>query len=424
MLSKEQNDLITLTGKGTPGGAMMRRYWQPVALSAEVPADAPLAVRLLGEDLVVFRDGAGAPQLIHRFCPHRKVDLSYGRVEDGGLRCIYHGWLLSGDGRCLEQPGEPADSSYKDRIRQTAYPCREAGGLILAYLGPGEPPRLPRFPFIAGDRDDQVWASKLHHDCNWLQAHEGNADPQHISFLHRSFSAAESLLPTRNTFYGADVAPKMEVEETGYGLRIVTARALEGGRNYLRLTHHIMPNASTFAGLPCVDPAVQPDYENLSYQLHWHVPIDDGQHWKYTLIYRHDGAVDKDFLDNRLFVDMARTHHSQRTAENRYLQDREEMKRATFLGIGKNFFDHDKLAVESQGRIMDRTDEHLGTTDRPVVLMRRQLLRAVAEVAADRDPQFVERGGAPDALAEMVVRSQVLPASVDPRGDWWRQPIP
>jgi phthalate 4,5-dioxygenase oxygenase subunit len=329
---------------------------------------------------------------------------------------------LSGDGRCLEQPGEPPESPYKDRIRQTAYSCREAGGLILAYLGPGEPPRLPLFPFIAADLDSQVWASKLHHDCNWLQAHEGNADPQHISFLHRSFAADQSLLPTRNSFYGADLAPKMEVEETAYGLRIVTVRALGSDRNYLRLTHHIMPNAAAFAGLPCVDPAVQPDYENLSYQLHWHVPIDDGQHWKYTLIYRHDGPVDKDFLSNRLFVDMARTHHSPRNAENRYLQDREEMKRVSFLGIGKNFFDHDKLAVESQGRIMDRSDEHLGTTDRPVILMRKQLLRAVADVAEHRDPQFVEREGAANALADMVVRSQVLSVTVDPRSDWWREP--
>ncbi len=137
MLSKESNDLITLTAPGTPGGDLLRRYWQPVALSAELKTDEPLAIRVMSEDLVLFRDDQGKPSLIGRRCPHRGVDLSYGRVEDGGLRCIYHGWLLASDGRCLDQPGEPEGSTYKDRINHKAYPCREAGGLVLAYMGPG-----------------------------------------------------------------------------------------------------------------------------------------------------------------------------------------------------------------------------------------------------------------------------------------------
>ena len=148
MLTKEQNDLITLTDAGTPGGELMRRYWQPVALSEELSGDTPVPTRIFGEDLVLFRDPGGQPRLIGRYCPHRSVDLSYGRLDKGGLRCIYHGWLMSGDGRCLEQPGEPATSDYKDKIRHTAYPCHEAGGLILTYMGPGRPPRLPDFPFM------------------------------------------------------------------------------------------------------------------------------------------------------------------------------------------------------------------------------------------------------------------------------------
>src|SRR5437764_1380407 len=149
VLTKEENDLLTQTGPGTPCGELQRRYWQPVALSEELPPDgAPLPIRLLGEDLVLFRDEGGKPGLLGVHCAHRGAYLSYGRLEDGGLRCIYHGWLYDRTGRCLEQPGEPEGSTFHERIRQTAYPCVEAGGLILAYLGPGTPPLLPRFEFL------------------------------------------------------------------------------------------------------------------------------------------------------------------------------------------------------------------------------------------------------------------------------------
>src|SRR5918998_4234543 len=153
MLTKAQNALLTQTGPGTPGGDLMRRYWQPVALAEEQPAGgAPLPVRLLGEDLVLFRDEQGRPGLLGLHCPHRGADLSYGRLEDGGLRCLYHGWLFDVGGRCLEQAGEPAGSTFKDRVRQRAYPCQEAGDLIFAYLGPGTPPLLPAYSALQAPR--------------------------------------------------------------------------------------------------------------------------------------------------------------------------------------------------------------------------------------------------------------------------------
>ena len=144
MLTQEQNDLLTQTGPSTPGGDLLRRYWQPAALAEELPpGGAPLPVRILGEDLVLFRDDAGRPGLLGLHCSHRAADLSYGRVENGGLRCLYHGWLYDVRGRCLEQPGEPAGSTFKDRISHPAYPCQEAGGIVFTYMGPGEPPLLP-----------------------------------------------------------------------------------------------------------------------------------------------------------------------------------------------------------------------------------------------------------------------------------------
>jgi len=411
MLSKSDNDLLTRTGPDTQGGRMMRAYWQPVALAEELLPDVPLAVRVMGEDLVLFRDAAGAPQLIGRYCPHRLVDLSYGRVEDGGLRCIYHGWLLSGAGRCLEQPGERGNEGFKDRIRHPAYPCFEAAELIFAYLGPGAPPRRPQFEFFDPRHAAGVWAGKLHHDCNWLQGHEGNLDPQHLSFLHRFMSAAAALDPGGNALTADDVAPVIEPEETRYGMRVRTVRAVSGGRRYLRVTNHIMPNCGSFGGVPMFDPAAgPPPHENSGYQLHWHVPIDDTAHWKYTVLFNRERALDKRFVTDRLFGEQ-KSFYSRRTRANHHLQDREEMRHRSFAGVGRNFFDHDKLATEVQGPgpIIDRSQEHLGTTDRPVMLMRRLLLEAVRDVAAGRDPRFVERDGAPDALAGMRVEVTVEP---------------
>src|SRR5881628_3635579 len=154
MITIEENNLLTQTSRGTPAGELLRRYWQPVALLEELPAGgAPLSMRILGEDLVLFRDDHGRVGLLGIHCSHRGTNLSYGRIEDGGLRCLYHGWLYDVHGRCLEQPGEPAGSTFHERIQHTAYPCREVGGLILAYLGPGEPPLVPNYEFLTAPED-------------------------------------------------------------------------------------------------------------------------------------------------------------------------------------------------------------------------------------------------------------------------------
>src|SRR5262245_37952400 len=247
MLTKEQNDLVTQTGPGTPGGELLRRYWQPAALSEELPpGGAPLPVRLLGEDLVLFRDEDGRPGLLGLHCAHRGADLSYGRLEDGGLRCLYHGWLYDVTGRCLEQPGEPAGSTFCERVRQRAYPCREVGGLILAYLGPGEPPQVPAYEFLQAP-ESHVWASKILNDCNYLQGNAGNIDPQHLSFLHRqleestgSSEQVQGATVTSNTVHGRDVAPTIDVEETDYGVRIYSVRKMSPEQNYVRITNFVM----------------------------------------------------------------------------------------------------------------------------------------------------------------------------------------
>src|SRR5579871_5386395 len=161
MLTKEDNEILTRTDPGQPAGEWMRRYWLPAALAEELPqGGTPLPVRMLGEDLVLFRGEQGRPGLLAIHCSHRGADLSYGRLEDGGLRCIYHGWLYDRDGNCLDQPGEPAGSTYHDKIHQLAYPCVERAGAIFAYLGPGEPPEFPNYEFFTLP-DEHVFVTKL-----------------------------------------------------------------------------------------------------------------------------------------------------------------------------------------------------------------------------------------------------------------------
>ncbi len=416
MLTQQQNERLTRIGPGTPGGALMRRYWQPVALSVELQA-APLPVRLLGENLVLFRAAGGAPQLVAARCPHRGTDLSYARIEGGALRCLYHGWLIAGDGRCLEMPGEPAGSTFPGKVVHTAYPCRELHGLVFAYLGPGEPPAFPHFPWVDAP-PESVWVAKMLLNCNYLQGNEGNCDPQHLSFLHRFFApvAEDRAFDISRDLWVADPAPDIEVEETPFGLRIYAIRAA-GTERYVRISNFIMPNNSSFLGSAIVDPKIETIPENSYYHFHWHVPIDDFNHWKYRVAYRIDGPVDKAYCDEYVHDGMGEGHDRMRKLENRYGQSRDEMD-TTFTGMGHNFHDHDRFAVESQGVIADRTIEHLGTPDRAIAAMRRTLLRAVDDVEAGRDPLMARRADAGNPLAELVTLGETIPAATDVHAFW------
>jgi len=420
MLTKEQNALLTLTGPGTAGGDLMRRYWQPVALAREIPAgSAPKPVRILGEDLVLFRGQNGTPGLMGIHCPHRGADLSYGRIEDGGLRCVYHGWLLANDGRCLEQPGESTGSTFKDRVRHTAYPCREAGGLILTYMGPGDPPLLPAFPFLTSPAA-QTWCTKLWQECNYLQGSEGNVDPQHLSYLHR-FVNPDQLRESHNLVI-RDAAPRIDVDETPWGLRLYATRNIGDDEVYVRVTNFIMPNNSAFSAGPPLDPKVQPLPRSSYYKMHWHVPIDDTHHWKYEIAYRLDGPVDPVWLASQYEnAENPEAAPLKRRGDNRYLQDRDEQQASSFTGMGRNFNDHDRMATESQGPIYDRTTEHLATTDKGVIAMRKLLLGAIEDVRAGRDPLLVNRDAAHNPLAELVVLEERLPKSTPVR-EFWREP--
>src|SRR5215469_2756154 len=203
MISAEENRLLTQTDPNTPCGELLRRYWQPVALTEELrEGAAPLNVKILGEELVLFRDDQGRFGLIGLHCSHRGTDLSYGRIEDGGLRCLYHGWLYDVCGRVLEQPGEPGGGAQRQEIRHPAYPCQEMGGIILTYMGPGEPPLLPNYEFLIASAEYRT-ATKVFEACNYLQGNEGNIDPVHLSFLHQCLDEAQ--FARRRTVLGSTV---------------------------------------------------------------------------------------------------------------------------------------------------------------------------------------------------------------------------
>jgi phthalate 4,5-dioxygenase len=408
MLSREQNELLTRTGPGTPGGALLRRYWQPIALSRELPPGGdPLPIDLLGEELVLFRDPDGRLGLLDRHCCHRGTDLTFGRIEDGGLRCLYHGWLYDVTGRCLEQPGEPAGSSYKDKVRQPAYRAIERAGAFFAYLGPGDAPEFPNYDFFAAPVA-HVLAQKIHVSCNYLQANEGNYDPAHVGFLHRNMKRDRAGLMFGELAGGMAgdeavnpyAAPRIEVEETAFGLRLYQLRDAGAGRTYLRVTAFGMPNFSVIAGPQGGDGQIGI----------WHVPIDDRTHWRWGFLLRRDttieqvlasGAKDAPAFREGPANEFEDEFHHARKRSNRYKQDRRKLDES-FTGMGPVFGVHDAFATESQGAIQDRTREHLATTDTAIIAARRLMLAAVEDARAGRDPLGVVRDPKANAFPDLL----------------------
>jgi hypothetical protein len=383
MMSAQENELITRTGPGTPCGALMRHYWQPAALVEELEGPRPVkAVRLLGEDLVLFRDEAGRCGLLHRHCPHRGADLAYGRREDGGLRCSFHGWLFDATGQCRETPAEAEDSPLARNIRQPAYSVVEKAGVLWAYMGPGELAQAPAFPafdcFVAPDT--HTFAFKGLWECNWLQALEVGIDPAHASYLHRFFEdedrAAAYGKQFRDTSMDSDIPmtrlmrehgrPSIDVEETGYGLKILTTRDLRNGRTHVRVTNQIFPHA---VSIP------------LSQEMtltQWHAPVDDETCYWYTVFTSFGAPINKtEMRAQRLQVYELPDYRSRKNRSNNYGFDAREQQHKTYTGMGEDINVHDQWAVESLGRIQDRTREHLGASDKAISAYRRLLKRSI-----------------------------------------------
>ncbi|MDP6689349.1 MAG: Rieske 2Fe-2S domain-containing protein [Alphaproteobacteria bacterium] len=419
MLSKERNDLLTRTDRGTAGGELLRRYWQPVAFRKELPpGGAPLPVKIMGEELVLFRDDQDRPGLLAINCCHRGSDISYGRVEDGGLRCLYHGWLFDINGDCLEQPAEPPDSTFKDKVHQKSYPCQEAGDTIFAYLGPGEPPLLPKLQMFDAPPERLV-ENRVFTECNYIQGNESNIDPAHTSFVHRSVASIEKdevegpqhddklWVAKRRLFHFRDnVCPDLEVEETRFGLRIYATRDRDDGTKHLRITNFVMPNLCAIGGKDL-------EFGRGGYHIHWHVPIDDHSHWRWEWIFHGKADMDVDTLRAAIDADVTPDYRHIRNQANRYLQDREEMKTSTYAGMGGHFPAHDANVIETMGSIQDRTEEHLGTTDVAIIAQRRLLFEAIEEVEQGNDPLHVIRDEKDNDYSDMVVLTDVVDKDKD-----------
>jgi phthalate 4,5-dioxygenase len=391
MISAEQNELMTRIGPGTLAGGLLRNYWQPVALAEELDGPRPVkAVRLLGENLVLFRHD-GKYGLLERHCPHRGADLAYGRLEDGGLRCSFHGWLFDTSGRCLATPAEPEGSRMCEHIRQRAYPVVERSGILFAYLGAGEPPAFPHFDcFVAPDA--YTFAFKGYWDCNWLQALEVGIDPAHASWLHKFFededpaasygrqfraTPADSEMPMSKVLREFD-RPEIRVERTAYGMRLQTLRKLNDKSTHLRVTNILFPQAFVIPMSP----------EMTISQ--WHVPVDDyGCYW-YSIFTSFGAPVDKDTMRNqRLKTYPAPDYRPLVGRHNGWGFDPLEQRKSTFTGMGFDINIHDQWACESQGRLQDRTREHLGSTDKGIALYRRILLEAIEKNQAGEKPPMV-----------------------------------
>ena len=257
MLTQEQNDFITRVGPGAPAGQLLRRYWQPVALADELEGPRPVRpVKLMGQNFVLFRDEKGELGFIDRDCAHRGADLAYGRIEDGGLRCPFHGWLFSVNGDCLETPAEPEGSKLHLRYKQRSYPVVLRSGIVFAYIGEGEPPAFPEFDcFVAPDT--HTFAFKGLIECNWLQALEVGIDPAHASYLHRFFEDEDTSESYGKQFRGASAdsdmpitrvlreydRPEIAVDATDYGLRLTTLRKLPEQQTHVRITNVVFPQA-------------------------------------------------------------------------------------------------------------------------------------------------------------------------------------
>lgn len=375
-----QNELLTRSGPGTAVGRLMRRYWQPAALSRELDTDRPVRpVNLLGERLVLFRDQQGELGLVDRHCAHRGADLCYGRLEDGGLRCAFHGWLFDRTGQCLQQPAEPGDSAFHDRIRLTNYPVVERNGIVFAWMGDGDPPPLPALDCLAAP-DAYTFAFKGLIECNWLQALEVGIDPAHASFLHRFIEdedPGESYgKQFRDAVEGGEVSgtrvlrefdrPEIRAEQTGYGVRLTALRQLSDTDIHVRVTNQVFPHA-----------IVIPMSREMTI-TQWHVPVDDTSCYWYAIFTSYGEPVDKETMfRQRLELYELPDYIPRVNKRNDYGYDPAEQRTRTYTGMGDDINVHDQWAVESQGPIHDRTREHLGRTDIGIVQYRRLLLQSL-----------------------------------------------
>ncbi len=392
MLSKEDNEILTRTGASTPMGELFRRFWMPVMLSQEldVPGGTQKRVTVLGEDLLAFRDTTGRVGLVEPVCPHRGANLYYGRNEEGGLRCVFHGWKFDVDGNCVDLPTAPCNSSYKDRIKIKSYPTREAGGFVWAYLGSAEiPPELPQMEFTLLPAS-HVFVSKKWQDCNWAQCLEGAIDTAHFSFLHmvvpqvgedaaslmaHAAIGSQSVKNDRIRWVQEDPRPRFEINEFPAGLTIGGARLAGEQDRYWRIAQFLAPN---HALVPNAFPG-----ENYHGQT-W-VPASDTSCWIYNYTWNPDRPLTEEEREAcrkglTVHAEVDENYIPLRGPHNDYLLDREAQRLNSYTGI-QGVSEQDAAIQNSQGPIVDRSRENLGATDVGLLRFREYMLKRAKALA-------------------------------------------
>ena len=383
MLSVKDNLELCQTGPGTPMGDLFRRFWLPALLPSELEQDGPpIRFRILNEDLIAFRDTSGKVGFVAQACPHRGASLFFGRNEEDGLRCVYHGWKFDTTGACVDMPSEPAESNFKTKVRVQAYPSADWGGLVWIYMGPPEKqPPLPQYDWCLRhqrgeiDADVQVW--KWIQDCNSVQALEGNIDTAHITFLHR-----RGYTPRIGEQYGIspDQAPNVQVIPTEFGFAYGGRRETDDGRYYWRVTPYMLPTFSSIPG---------PRFNGSG---HFLIPRDDETSWWLVVQPNYKPAEGR-----APFVELEPgTWRQTRNRGNDYLIDRElqrtlslEKGTGNYTGLYSNRVE-DSAIIESMGHLYDRSREHLGTVDGAIIYMRRMMLRAARDLANGIEPEILK----------------------------------
>jgi phthalate 4,5-dioxygenase oxygenase subunit len=376
MLRAEFNELLTQTGPGTPTGDLFRHYWLPVLLAEELPEDdcPPVRVKILSERLIAFRDTEGRYGLIDEFCAHRGVSLWFGRVEECGLRCAYHGWKYDVNGQCLEVPSAPENNNFASKVKLTSYPLVKVGDILWTYMGdPAKQPELPEFEF-AHVPPEQTYTSKRWQESNWLQALEGGIDSSHVAWLHGGGLKSDPLFKGTkgNEYTVSDRRPFFEVAEADGGLFVGARRNAEDGNYYWRITPWVMPSFT-----------IVPPRGDHPVHGHFWVPIDDANCWVYTFDYHPTRALTPDELQAMKdghgvhSRNIPGTYRPQENKDNDYLMDREAQKRGEFFSGIRGIAQQDASLQESMGPIVDRTKERLVASDTGIIKARKKLRTAV-----------------------------------------------
>jgi phthalate 4,5-dioxygenase oxygenase subunit len=381
-MTPQENDLLCRVEGNAPMGQLMRRHWIAACLSEEVePNGPPVSARLLGEQLIVFRDTRGRVGVLGEFCAHRRASLLYGRNEECGLRCLYHGWKFDVEGNVLEMASEPADSTFLTRVKQKAYPTCEADGFVWCYMGPlGEMTEF-QAPAFAPDSRSRVSATKVRVRCNWAQVLEGQIDSAHSSSLHSSDMVPAQVDGAKATEANwlrpsTDKAPRFQVERTNYGFRYAAIRRPiinEATHDYVRTTVYIAPFTALIPPNNVHNVATlltpEDDHTTMFYFIAWNGPDKpgiDAKTWRKFNVLEWGKDVDRHF-------------NSIRTPENLYQQDRAAMKAGNFTGI-KGIPNQDIAMWESMGPISDRSQERVGVSDIAVNAFRRLMIEAAGAV--------------------------------------------